>query len=213
MEKTQGHKRTETVSKGMPWSKIIPKAGAPSAPGSKQQTFLRLQGVTVDRPSRVIYEVYLNLPAGTRDPSSDSPHFVSVMSLFGSRFPEWKGAARQHACAPRRSHEGGEEFVFDVTEVVVALARESVDLSRLNVTVAPRRSSSKASRARSRPTQRGTSRRSLSRPRRHNRRKRRRRVRPASAWRPTSRHRHLCRNICSRARRRNPAHAATGSRG
>ena len=138
MEKTQVTTAPKTVElQGDAVEQIIPKAGAPSAPGSEQQTFLRLQGVTVDRPSGVIYEVYLNLPAGMQEPSSDSPHFVGVMSLFGSA-PDGKELRDDTHAHHGGGTEGGEEFVFDVTEVVVALARESVDLSKLNVTVVPR---------------------------------------------------------------------------
>lgn len=115
---------------------ITSKAGVTSATGDEKRTLLRLQGVSVDRPSGSIYEVYLNLPSAPDEASSTSPHFVGVITLFGSA-PDAKALREDHAhhAAPGVT---GEEFLFDVTKMLRTLARQSVDLSKLNVTVLPR---------------------------------------------------------------------------
>ena len=116
---------------------ITKKAGVTSATGDEKKVLLRLQGVSVDRPTGSIYEVYLNVPK-PEDAVSTSPHFVGVVTLFGStpNAKELRDDAHAHHASPSAA---GEEFLFDVTKVLRTLARQgSVDLSKLNVTVLPR---------------------------------------------------------------------------
>ena len=119
---------------------ITSKAGVTSATGDEKKTLLRLEGVSVDRPSGSIYEVYLNLPPDSEDVSSTSPHFVGVITLFGSA-PDAKKLREDHA---HHATPGvtGEEFLFDITKMLRTLARQgTVDLTKLNVTVLPRTAS------------------------------------------------------------------------
>jgi tyrosinase len=117
---------------------ITSKAGATSATGDEKKILLRLQGVSVDRPTGSIYEVYLNLPSAPEEASSTSPHFIGVVTLFGSApsGKELRADTHTHRATPGVV---GEEFLFDVTKVLRTLARQgSVDLSKLKVTVLPR---------------------------------------------------------------------------
>ena len=138
VEKTQITNAPKSVElSGDKVKEATKKAGATSATGDEKRILLRLQGVSVDRPTGVIYEVYLNLPTASEEPSSTSPHFVGIVSLFGSA-PSGKDLRDDTHAHHATSGEGGEEFLFDVTRVLRTLARGSVDVSKLNVTVLPR---------------------------------------------------------------------------
>jgi Common central domain of tyrosinase len=118
---------------------ITSKVGVTSATGDEKKILLRLQGVSVDRPTGSIYEVYLNLPTPPEEASSTSPHFVGVITLFGS-VPDAKALREDHS-DHAAAGATGEEFLFDVTKMLRTLARNSVDLTKLNVTVLPRSAS------------------------------------------------------------------------
>jgi hypothetical protein len=116
---------------------ITSKAGVTSATGEEKKILLRLRGVSVDRPTGSIYEVYLNLPSAPENASSTSPHFIGVVTLFGSA-PTGKALRADTQGHHAAAGAAGEEFLFDVTKVLRILARQSVDLSKLNVTLLPR---------------------------------------------------------------------------
>jgi hypothetical protein len=88
-------------------------ASAPDHPG---RVYLHLDDIEAEADPGVVYAVYLNLPAGADD-EQRLRHHVGTLSLFGI----------VQANDPDRVHSGvpGFQHVFDVTEQVRAMARES----------------------------------------------------------------------------------------
>ncbi|HEX5724552.1 MAG TPA: tyrosinase family protein, partial [Longimicrobiaceae bacterium] len=58
-------------------------ADFPTGAGKGNRLALLLEGIRLQSPPAVYYEVYLNLPAGAGDPEYTSPHYAGNLSFFG----------------------------------------------------------------------------------------------------------------------------------
>ena len=110
--------------------------GAPAArlaaPTGPRNLYLLLGGIMLNaNPGEVVYNVYLDLPEGTK-PTPDDPHYVGTVNFFHTP------VGHDHAAAARSgepSHHG--TTVFNVTDVVKNLQGSSGLSQQPTVTLIP----------------------------------------------------------------------------
>jgi len=92
---------------------------------SNERIFLVLRDLATQEQPGVVYQVYLDLPAGST-PGKDDPHYVGVINFYG--------AAR--AQGPEASSSSGFRS-FDVTDVLRNLQRQNQLPDHSTVTIVP----------------------------------------------------------------------------
>lgn len=91
---------------------------------ANEKYFLELRGVRFDAPVGVTYLLFLNLPAGAKNPDHTHPNFLGTLGFFG-----------HHAAAASGHHESGAGATeaYDITELVKRLGK----LTDLKLTLVP----------------------------------------------------------------------------
>jgi tyrosinase len=105
------------------------KTALKTAAAGDKTYLLNIEGITYTRQPGVHFEVYLNLPAGAREPDWQGPHYVGNLAFFVTRH-QGGGAHAAH---------GDTRQTFDVTEVVRHLRDRNLwNENRLSVTFVAR---------------------------------------------------------------------------
>jgi tyrosinase len=101
-----------------------------TAAAGGQTYLLSIEGISYSKQPGVHYEVYLNLPAGLREPDPEGIHYVGNLSFFALRPAEGRGSHAAHADVKQ---------TFDITEVVRNLRAKNLwNEDRLSVTFVAR---------------------------------------------------------------------------
>jgi len=96
-----------------------------NSPRRGERIYLVLRDLATQEQPGMVYQIYLNLPAGSV-PGKDDPHFVGVINFYGAARP--RGTESSQPSGFRS---------FDVTDVLQNLQKHNLLTGRISVTITP----------------------------------------------------------------------------